>query len=121
MTSLLLANNANVNLQAYDGRTAIMNAAEADNLEKVRLLLRAGADMNLGADSQRSTLISAIQTRDVDLVKYLFAASNNGAPAPSLNVALPYAIRSGGTEMVRFLLDKGADPRAVGKDWGMPL
>jgi ankyrin repeat protein len=112
----LLEHGANVNARDSKGATALMHAALYGDFECMNLLLEKGADPNASNDLGINALMWA--AGDFEKVRALVAhganvnaSSNYGFTALSVAAASP-----GNLPTVLFLLDKGADPKAVDKD-----
>ena len=117
----LLAQGADVNAGDSKGATALMYAALYGDVEYVNLLLEKGADPNASNDLGSNALMWAAS--DLGKVRTLVAyganinaRSNSGVTALSVAAASP-----GNLPTVRFLLDKGADPKAVDNDGAGPV
>ena len=122
LTKLLLDKGAKLDVNAYTGRTALMNAAENGNTDAAKLLVAAGADIYVSDLDRWPPLLLAIKARDFGLVRYLFACDKKKKFDASLDAALIEAIKSGNTEIVRLMLDKGADINQVSvENPGRPL
>ena len=76
MIKLLLAHNANPNIQDNIGQTALMFASDTD---KAKLLLKRGANPNLKDNEGRTILIRAAMAGHADVVQFLLSLrpSNN--------------------------------------------
>ena len=112
----LLESGASTELNAHgrDGMTPLLWAAQANDLEIARLLLRAGADANLGNRYGITPLWLAATNRSPSLVTLLL---EHGADA---SVGMPHgetpvmaAARSGDAESIRLLIAAGADPNVA--------
>ncbi|KAJ1323234.1 serine/threonine-protein phosphatase 6 regulatory ankyrin repeat subunit B [Microdochium nivale] len=73
---LLLAHNANVNTQDWEGRTPMHFAAEQGDLELALSLLRTGADCNIANYSGRKALDLAALNGRLDMVYLLLELTN---------------------------------------------
>jgi ankyrin repeat protein len=60
ITKLLIAHGADVNARNYDGRTALMEAAEVGNPKSVKVLLDAGTDLTI-KDNMGKTVFDIVQ------------------------------------------------------------
>lgn len=113
---LLLDAGADPNLRNEAGATALMWAV--DDMDKTRLLIRGGADVNARSDDERTPLfIAAARPGSYDVVKLLLDHKAN----PSLVVnrygpmtPLRLAAESGDEALLRLLLERGADAKAMG-------
>ena len=60
LVELLIANGAAVNLQARDGRTALMCAAGNGDAQAVKALLKSGASVNIADNEGQTALMKAV-------------------------------------------------------------
>jgi ankyrin repeat protein len=110
---LLLKRGADANQADRDGATALMWAIP--DVQKVRVLFDHGANINARASSLGRTplLIAAGYPGTTSLLELLLA---RGADLHSKDdtgfTALTIAMRSADVDVVRFLVDKGLDPKA---------
>jgi ankyrin repeat protein len=109
---LLLTRGADPNQTDKTGATALMWAVP--DLPKVRLLLDRGANVNARSSNLGRTplLIAAGAPGSVDLLALLLArgADLRAKDAAGLS-ALAIAMQSADVEVVRFLVEKGLDPK----------
>jgi len=113
MVDLLLEHRADPNPAGASGTTALMWAVP--DIAKVRLLLARGANVNAPSETGRTALlVAASYPGTIDLLRLLLdrgadlrAQDRGGATALSL------AVRSGDSDVVRFLVDRGIDPNAL--------
>jgi ankyrin repeat protein len=133
----LLAKGAEVNARGSRGQTALMWAAAQKHPEVVKVLLGHHADLKLKSEmwtdvmavpphgylpynkavphGGETALMFAARSGDLESVKLLLAAGGNVNDADAWGVsATTLAAHSGFTDLVLFLLEKGADPNAEG-------
>ena len=133
----LIDKGANVNARGPRGQTALMWAVSEQHPDVVKVLLSRGADIRARSEvlSQvmavpphgkpeynrmipsggEDALMFAARVGDLASAKLLLAAGANVNDADAWGVsAMVLAAHSGFTEMVEFLLDKGADANAAG-------
>jgi uncharacterized protein len=129
----LLAKDANVNAHGSRGQTALMWAAAQGHPAVVKVLLAYHADLKLKSDTWtdvmavpphgylpynkavphggETALMFAARNGDLESAKLLVAAGANVNDTDAWGVsATTLAAHSGFTDLVLFLLDKGADP-----------
>jgi uncharacterized protein len=132
----LLAKGANANARAARGQTALMWAVAQMHPDVVTLLVAHGADIHARSDvwSQvmaapphglleynrdiphggDTALMFAARVGDLTSARLLIGAGANVNDADAWGVsALVLAAHSGYTDLVAFLLDRGADPNAA--------
>lgn len=125
--SLLLQVGARLNAQDRRGETAAIYAAKTMHptaLEGLEVLMDAGADMSMGAGQGRRTAMEiAVEYGNVPAIQ-LMAKHRNGADVDGSRVhnasrPLGQAIVDGRPEVVKALLDGGANPMLDSK--GIPI
>jgi len=110
----LLKNGAEVDAQDALGQTPLYFAAERGSLELARVLVENGADVNKKSQKSWSPLYAATSSNSLDVAKFLIEhkatvnyKTGDGAHSPLLIAAF-----NNNVEMVRLLLDSGADASA---------
>ena len=113
----LLQAGADPNLVDVNGMGPLALAIESDNLEIAGLLLAKGAEPNLPRGAGETPLMSATRLKSKAMVRLLLdhGASPNAQEKKFGQTALMWA--AGEPEIVRMLLDKGADIRTVSRSW----
>ncbi len=120
---LLLAKGADPNYRDKGGMTPLWLAAQAGDADSVRALLDAGARVDTPSNDGTTPLMHAVQNCNLDSIKLLLAhhadvhkGSVDGGtvkfgPIQLTNLTpLHYAAPYCSTDVVRALLDAGADP-----------
>jgi ankyrin repeat protein len=133
----LLAKGAGVNARGARGQTALMWAVAQQHPEVVRVLLAHGADLKAKSDTWSemmavpphgypgynrliphggdTALMFAARVGDLESARLLVAAGADVNDADAWGVsATALAAHAGFTDLVAFLLDKGANPNAEG-------
>ena len=106
---VLLANGTDVNVREQEsGQTALMWAAARGNLTVVKTLLDAGADVNAKTPTVRrmhsNEEMDFQETNAIGQTGYVWVATDPSAFSP-----LMFAVRNGHMDVVRVLLDGGAN------------
>jgi ankyrin repeat protein len=109
----LLAREANVNVRAEDGSTALLWAAHWNDVATAGLLIRARADANLANDFGMTPLSRACTNGSAALVELLLTAGAN----PDTRIAtgetpIMTCASSGNADAVRLLIARGAGVNA---------
>ncbi len=113
LVDLLLKQGADPNRTDAAGATALMWAAH--DARKVTRLLAHGADVNARSKTGRTPLhVAAAYPGTLDVVKLLVArGADIRAEDQGRATALTLASRSSDVEVVRYLVDRGLDPKAL--------
>jgi ankyrin repeat protein len=137
VVALLLAQGADVNARAARQQTALMWAAAQRHPEVVKLLVAHGADVHARSSEWQemmavpphglpqynkiiphgrdTALLFAARTGDLESAKLLVAAGANVNDADAWGVSVTtMAAHAGFTDLVEWLLDRGADASAAG-------
>jgi len=115
MVEALIKRGANVNLKRYVGDTALMLAAGSDNVNTVRVLLKAGADPNAkvlsphaGEMTPLNIAINLSQQQRLEIAEALIAAGAEINPKGNFFMSpLMNAVED--LEMVKLLIAHGAE------------
>ncbi len=131
----LAAKGANLNVRGTRGQTALMWAASQKHPEVTKVLLAHGADVHVRSESwnyvmavpphvwrpynraiphgSNTALLFAARMGDLESAKMLIAAGANVNDEDAWGVsATTLAAHAGFSDVVEFLLEKGADPNA---------
>lgn len=114
LVEVLLSHHADPNVKGPGGTTALMWAVP--DLAKVRNLLDHGAVVNAKSETERTALlVAASYPGTVSVLQLLL---NRGADLRAHDrggaTALSLAARSADVDVVRFLVERGLDPAALG-------
>ncbi|SFQ04018.1 ankyrin repeat domain-containing protein [Variovorax sp. 770b2] len=125
--SLLLQGGARLNARDRRGETAAIYAAKTMHptaLEGLKVLMDAGADMSMtGVQGCRTAMEIAVEYANVPAIRLLAKHRNgadvDGSRAPDASSPLGQAIVDGRPEVVKALLDAGANPMLDSR--GIPI
>ncbi|CAK5142511.1 unnamed protein product [Aphanomyces euteiches] len=114
----LLAHNANVNKQTYEDKTALYWASARGNLEIVKILLEKKAKASIVNENCETPLFRAIVEGHFDIVVALLEASDPSVNKANYEDATPLheASKKGKLDIVKLLLDHGADVDSTDQD-----
>ena len=125
VVSYLLDQGANVDKKDIIGNTALMDAFNMGHLEVVELLLSRGADPTICDYGGRTPLMMASNEGHVDVVRCLV---RNKAVRATIDTqdwygrtALWYACDRNWTEVLKLLVEVGANPIVADSDGRTPL
>ena len=111
--------NVDINWRAGGtGTTALITAADFNQVAIAQLLLSRRADPNIGTDENKTPLLSAAFQGHVEMVRILIdaGADVNAAETRYGYAPLLDAASHGHVDVIRLLLDAGADREARVKD-----
>lgn len=111
IVELLIEHNAEVNAQTSQGNTPLMYACAGGHEDVVKLLLKNGANVEDHNENGHTPLMEAASAGHVNVASILVehGASINTHSNEFKESALTLACYKGHLEMVRFLLEAGAD------------
>ncbi|EHK47127.1 hypothetical protein TRIATDRAFT_217580 [Trichoderma atroviride IMI 206040] len=120
---LLIEKGADLNIRDSSGKTAMMFAAWDKNSEILRMLVENGANLDMVDDKGVCALHYAVVSGSVDCVRILLAAGADQELLMSENEYSPLLLASedGQTEIVRLLLENGANPEIKTTEPTTPL
>jgi len=110
-----LINSYPIDINTFDknGKTALMIATMASDLDTIRILLKNGADINIKDKSGRNALILSVQSGKLEIAEFLIIKGadvnnkdNNG------ELALMFAAMDGNIGLAELLISNGADINA---------
>ncbi|MFC1665651.1 ankyrin repeat domain-containing protein [Pseudomonadota bacterium] len=113
----LLSLGANINHRAVNDESALLAAASKGHIEVVRVLIAEGAEISTYGDSGQLLLVVAIMSGKIPLIRFIIETEVdiNGVlgnvPISKFQHVTPLmvAAEKGDVEIVRILLDAGAD------------
>lgn len=123
---LLIANNADVNIQGNIGYTPLILSARSNDIEAADILIKAGADVNLKSSDGRSPLVYAIlgnpkRPDNIQLVNFLIESrADVNSRDQEDNTPLHYAVQKGNVDIVNLLLENGANIKIYNKKHQTP-
>ena len=125
MAKFLIENGAKIDEATVTYETPLIHAITEANLDVVKLLISYGANVNRVGNSDSTPLHYAARChiRNAEIIKILI---DNGAEVNALYKdlkmsALHYVVGSFSSEIVRLLLESGADPEQRSVFGFMPL
>ena len=120
---LLLDKGAKCQLDPWSDWTLLHEAAEAGNLQVLRRLHKQGMDINQASSDGETPLYLATINQDLIMVAFILSFNPNLNPPifDSQITPLHMAAWLGASEIVRLLLERGADIRVKTEDGVSPL
>lgn len=121
---LLCSSNCSITSTTSEGATALHYAVYSGQLDIIEYLIKEGLDIDSNSKSMGTPLMSAARENRVDAAKILL---KNGAKVDLTNEeynshsALQTAAVQGAEDMVKMLLEAGANPNIFGGAYGSPL
>jgi len=123
VVQILLEHGAHVNATHYYGVTALSEAARRERCETMRLLLDHGVDMGVEGNSKALVYVANPTRQRRNMKEIFYLLLEKGAHVDSIdgngNTSLIYAVRRGDAEMVKALLEHGANLDFIGDGAGM--
>ena len=120
----MIANGANVNIQAKNGETPLFDAVKSKNYAMAELLINKGTKVNLKNVYGDTVLKTAIQSENKDL-KIITLLLETGADQNIKNLygetILHEAVRIGNLDIIRRLMDYKPDLTAKDKFGKTPI
>ena len=119
---MLIANGADVNIKANDGRTPLIIATQNRSVEIVRLLIEHGADITAKDELDWTALHHAVFAGAGEVAEFLIESGVDvGIQGASGRTALHCAAVRGREDIVRLLLEKGANAKVKSDEDKTPL
>lgn len=117
--SMLIKNGASVDAKNEDGQTPLMLAAQHSNVPAVQILLQHGARASSPNDAGLTALHFAVHAPEV--MQLLLAQKSLIDPRAAGRTPLSYAAEKGTPEVVKMLLDAGAQVNLCDESGKTPL
>ncbi|WP_239649374.1 ankyrin repeat domain-containing protein, partial [Brachyspira hyodysenteriae] len=102
----LIDNGANVNYKTYDNKTALIEAADYNNINAVKVLIKNNADVNVQNKYGMTALMWACHSGNLEMTKMLLDAGADKSIKRGNYDALYYAREYGKNEEIIKLLTK---------------
>lgn len=122
-TITLLKSGVDPNVSIPPLGTPLIVASRAGNLDMVKVLVSGGSRINVGSRGQSFPLFASIENEHAQVAAYLLSegAQPNALVLEQDASPLSIASQNGSLNMVKLLLDHGADPNLDVDDEGTPL
>jgi ankyrin repeat protein/L-ascorbate metabolism protein UlaG (beta-lactamase superfamily) len=120
VVELLVSRGAVVQYKDTNGRSPIHYAAREGHPEVVEFLIGKGADLSLPDNQGRTPLEYAVLRNRIPVVETLLKSGRYDTKGPDGSMILHFAASQGRAELVKSLLDRGADPTRPSLD-GEPI
>ena len=119
----LISRGADIDAKGKTEQTPLHLAAYEGQIEIVKLLLENGANPNILDEDDESPLHLAIKSRhnNEKVVKLLIDHGSDINADEASNTVLHLAVKKGYFEVVKYLLEKGANISSFNEDWETPL
>jgi ankyrin repeat protein len=125
MVQFLLEEKADPKVADWQGVTPLVAASRTGEVELFNALITAGADLEASDTEGRTPLLEAVDKDNVEVVKLLVAKKANFAVFDKRGYSpLSMAAKNGypeGEQIVKLLLEAGADPNLANSDGWTPL
>lgn len=112
IAELFINNGADLNLVDEDGYDALLYAAGGDNIDLVQYFLNIGADFDASKNDCYSLLRLAVDHNLFEIAKKLLEQGQSPNSPPESETLLMQAASEGQFDMVKILIDYGADVNA---------
>jgi ankyrin repeat protein len=109
----LVANASDVNMRDRRGATPLMHAAAVGSVDALRILLSGGADVKATSRTGATALLWSVS--EIEKVRILIRAGSavNARSKDDRTALLTAAWNPGSNDIIRILIENGADPKAV--------
>ena len=120
IVELLVRNKADVNARDYDMLTPLMHAAQNGHVEIVKLLIRKKADVNARSKEGSTAWMYAVASGHTGCAESL-SQSGTDLNAEDMTALMGLAVSKGNAEIVKWLIQTGADVNRQLKSGGTVL